>query len=61
MAALVVVLVMPLIVKVLMGMHRFFVAMLMAVVAMRNRFVPVLMLMLVLAMAAHGSSLLSYI
>ena len=54
------VLVMPLIVRVLMGMHYFFVAMLMAIVAMRNRFMLVLMLMLVLGMATHGSSLLSF-
>jgi hypothetical protein len=40
-------------VDVLMGVHRGFVAVLMAVVAVSLGFVPVLMLMLVFAMAAH--------
>ena len=53
MAASVPVLMMPVIVDVLMGVHRGFLAVLMAVVAMSLGFVPVLMLMLVFAMAAH--------
>jgi len=61
MAAGVPVLVMPVVVDVLMGVHRGFMAVLMAVVAMSLGFVPVLMLMLVFAMAAHQSSLLSSI
>jgi len=52
--------VMPVVVSVLMGMHHGLVAVLMAVMAMRARFVLVLMLMLVLRMAAHKSSLLSF-
>ena len=54
------VLVMPVVVGVLMGMHHGLMAVLMAIVAMRNRFVLVLMVMLVLGMAAHRSSLLSF-
>jgi hypothetical protein len=52
-------LMMPVVVDVLMGMSGCLVAMLMAVVGMRHRFVRVLMFMLVLAMAAHRPSLLS--
>ena len=59
MAAGVPVLMMPVVVDVLMGVHGGFVAVLMAIMAMSLGFVPVLMLMLVFAMAAHQSSLLS--
>ena len=59
MAAGMPVLVMPVVVGVLMGMSGRFVAVLMPVVAMSRRIVRVLMLMLVLVMTAHGSSLLS--
>ena len=54
------VLVMPIIVGVLVAMSHSLVDMLMPVMAMRARFVLVLMLMLVLRMAAHKSSLLSF-
>jgi hypothetical protein len=60
MAAGMPVLVMPFAMNVLMGMSRSLVAMLMAVVGMSHRFVRVLMLMLVLVMAAHRSSLLCF-
>jgi hypothetical protein len=59
MAAGVPVLVMPFVVGVLMCMSLGLVAVLMPVVAMGLRFVRVLMLMLVFAVAAHRSSLLS--
>jgi len=58
MAALVAVLMMPVVVGVLMSVHRVFVAVLMAVVAMGLALVPVLMLVLVFAMATHPSALL---
>jgi hypothetical protein len=58
-AAGVPVLMMPIVVGVLMGVHRGLVAMVMAIVAMALGFVPVLMLMLFFAMAAHQSPLLS--
>jgi hypothetical protein len=61
MAALVLVLVMPFAVNVLVGMSHALMAVLMAVVAVRNRFVSVLMLMLVFIVAAHQSSLLSFL
>jgi len=47
------VLVMPIVVGVLMGVHRRLVAVLMAVVAMSLRFMTVLVLMFVLVVAAH--------
>jgi hypothetical protein len=53
------VLMMPLAMDVLMGMSRRLVAVLVAVMGMSRRLVGVLMLMLVLIMAAHISSLLS--
>jgi uncharacterized membrane protein len=59
MAAGVPVLVMPIVMGVLMGVSLGLVAVLMAVVAMGLRPVRVLMLMLVFAVAAHRSSLLS--
>jgi hypothetical protein len=59
MAALVLVLVMPFAVNVLMGMSHALMAVLMAVVGVRNRLVSVLMFMLVFIVAAHQSSLLS--
>lgn len=58
MAALMAVLMMPVVVGVLMSVHRGFVAVLMAVVAMGLALVPVLMLVLVFAMATHLSALL---
>jgi hypothetical protein len=54
------VLVMPVVVGVLMGMHRGLVAVLMAIVAMRFALVTVFMLMFVFIVAAHCSSLLSF-
>jgi hypothetical protein len=60
MAALVFVLMVPFPMNVLVGMSRSLVAMLMAVVAMSHRLVRVLVLMLVLAVAAHRSPLLSF-
>ena len=59
MAAGMPVLVMPVAMGVLMGMSGSLVAVLVPVVAMRRRCVRVLMLMLVLVMAAHRTSLLS--
>ena len=59
MAALVLVLMMPLVVSVLVSVSHCFVAMLMTVVGMRFRGVGVLMGMFVLIMAAHSSPLLS--
>lgn len=59
MAAGVTVLVMSVVVGVLMGMSGRLVAVLVAVMTMRRRFVSVFMFMFVLGMAAHGSSLLS--
>ena len=59
MAAGVAVLMMPVFVRVLMGMSCGLVAVLMAVVGMRLGLMGVLMLMFVLVVAAHGSSLLS--
>jgi len=59
MAAGVPVLVMPVVVGVLMGVHRGFVAVLMAVMAMGHSIVAVLVLMFVFAMAAHQATLLS--
>ena len=53
MAALMAMLMMPVVVGVLMSVHRGFVAVLMAVVAVSLGLVPMLMLMLVFAMAAH--------
>lgn len=47
------VLVMPVVVGVLMGMHRCLVAVLMAIVAMRFALVTVFMLMFVFIVAAH--------
>ena len=58
MAALMAVLMMPVVVGVLMSVRRAFVAVLMAVVAMSLALVPVLMLVLVFAMATHPSALL---
>ena len=52
------VLMMPVVVGVLMRVHRVFVAVLMAVVAMSLALVPVLMFMLVFAMATHAAHLL---
>ncbi len=49
------------IVDVLMGMSHRLVAVLVAVMAMRRHIVGVLMLMLVLIMAAHGSTLLLWL
>lgn len=60
MAALVVVLVMSFAVNMLMNMSLGIMAVLMAVMGMRHRFVSVLMLVLVFIVAAHQSSLLSY-
>ena len=54
-------LVMPLAMDVLMDMSRRLVAVLVAVMGMSRRLMGVLMLMLVLVVAAHGSSLLSCI
>ncbi|MFZ2089355.1 MAG: hypothetical protein WAU47_12345 [Desulfobaccales bacterium] len=59
MTALVIVRVMPFAVNVLVSMSHGLVAVLMPVVSMSNRFMRMLMLMLVLVMAAHGSLLLS--
>jgi len=59
MAALMLVAMMPFAVYVLMGMGHGFMAVFMAVMGMSNRFVGVLMLMLVLGVAAHQSTLLS--
>lgn len=59
MAAAVPVLMMLIVVGVLVSVHRGLVAVFMAIVAMNHGFVPVLMLMLVFAMAAHQSSLLA--
>jgi hypothetical protein len=59
MAAGVPVLVMPIVVSVLMGMSHGLVAVLMPVMGMGLRVMGVLMLMFVLVVAAHGSSLLS--
>jgi hypothetical protein len=61
MAAGVPVLMVPVTVGVLMAMGHRFVAVLMAIVAMRRRFMRVLMFMLVFVVAAHGSSLLFYL
>jgi len=52
------VLMMPVVVGVLMRVHRGFVAVLMAVVAVGLGLVPVLMFMLVFAVATHPLSLL---
>jgi hypothetical protein len=60
MAADVFVLMVPLPMDVLVGMHHGFMAVLMAVVAVGNGLVAVLVLMLVLGVAAHLSSLLSF-
>ena len=54
-------LVMPLAMDVLMDMSRRLVTVLVAVMGMSRRLMGVLMLMLVLIVAAHGSSLLSCI
>jgi hypothetical protein len=59
MAALMLVLVVPFAVNVLMSMSHGLMAVLMAVMAVRNRLVSVLMFMLVFIVAAHRSSLLS--
>jgi len=61
MAAGMPVLVMFVVMGMLVSMHRSLVNVLMAVVAMGHRFVAMLMLMLVLGMAAHPSTLLSFI
>jgi hypothetical protein len=53
------VLMVPVVMGVLMGVHRGFVAVLVTVVAMSRGLVPVLMFMLVLGMATHPSTLLS--
>jgi hypothetical protein len=60
-AAGVPVLVMSVAVEVLVGMHLGFVAVFMAVMGMSRGLVPVLMLMLVLGVAAHSASLLSFL
>lgn len=59
MAAGMAVLVMPIVVGVLMGVGGSLVGMFMAIMSMRRRFVGVFMLMFILVMAAHDSSLLS--
>jgi hypothetical protein len=61
MATSVPVLMMLVVVGVLMRMHRGFVAVLVAVMAVSHCFVPMLMLMSVFAVAAHQSSLLSFL
>jgi hypothetical protein len=58
MAAVVPMLMMPVAVGVLMAMGHGFVAVLMAIVAVRRRLMRVLMFMLVFVMAAHSSTLL---
>jgi len=58
-AAGVLVLVMPVVVGMLMGMHHSPVAVLMAVMAMGLGLVPMLMLVFVFIVAAHSSALLS--
>jgi hypothetical protein len=55
-AAGVLVVVMPVIVGMLVGVHHRLVAVLMPVMAVGHRLMPVLMLMLVLGMAAHPPS-----
>jgi hypothetical protein len=60
MATSVPVLMMPIVVGVLMRMHRVFVAVLMTVMAMSYCVMPMLMFMFVFAMTAHPSSLLSF-